>query len=340
MANNNAHHLINHVLFIIDKSGSMGSLTGGVIRLFDEQVEFLSKRSRETDQETRVSVFLFGSENECAIYDMDVLRVPSLNRVYRADGGRTALIDATIESITDLRLTPEKYGDHAFLTYVITDGYENCSRHTSKEILSLFEHIPNNWTVACLVPDNSGQESAINFGFLKENIALWECTDKGLSVASELIQKSTENFMSGRSKGVRKVTGGIFVKVDLSRIDKVAVTKNLSRIPFQNIWMGEVKADSPINSFVENVVKVPFVKGQGFYMLMKTETVQGYKEVCIRDKRNGNIYHGDEARKLLGLPDTDCKVKPEAIGDYDVYVQSTSSNRKLIKGTKFLYLLK
>ncbi len=136
------------------------------------------------------------------------------------------------------------------------------------------------------------------------------------------------------------MTGGVFVKVNMASIDKKSVQKNLTRIPFSDLWLGEVNADSPINVFVQNVVGVPFVKGKGFYMLMKAETVQSYKEICIRDKRNGNVYHGDEARKLIGLPDTDCKVKPEDVGDYDVYVQSTSNNRKLIKGTKFLYMLK
>lgn len=341
MVKNNAKNLVNHVLFIVDKSGSMSSLTQGVIRLFDQQVAFLEKKSRETDQETRVSVFLFGTSTECVIYDMDVLRLPSLNGFYRATDSSTSLIDAAVESITELRLTPEKYGDHAFLTYVITDGYENSSQRSGSELSKMLQKIPDNWTVACLVPDAHSKASAENFGFLSENIALWDCTDKGISAVSTLIQKTTDNFMIGRSKGIRKMTGGVFVKVDLANIDKKEVQSNLKRIPFSDLWIGDVNADAPIQVFVENVVKAPFVKGKGFYMLMKTETVQSYKEVCIRDKRNGNVYHGVEARKLIGLPDNaDCKVKPEAIGDYDVYVQSTSNNRKLIKGTKFLYMLK
>ncbi len=161
MINNNAHHLINHVLFIVDKSGSMSSLTrNGVIRLFDEQVAFLSKRSRETDQETHVALSSFLAPTPSAPF---MTWTFSGFRASRTSIGRHPRLRhswiSTIESITDLRLTPEKYGDHAFITYVITDGYENSSRKTGAELRQLFNKLPDNWTVACLVPDNQSKAS-------------------------------------------------------------------------------------------------------------------------------------------------------------------------------------
>lgn len=42
---------------------------------------------------------------------------------------------------------------------------------------------------------------------------------------------------------------------------------------------------------------------------------------------------------MIGLPDMAVRVKPDYNPDYSVYVQSTSINRKLIAGTKYLYLL-
>lgn len=41
---------------------------------------------------------------------------------------------------------------------------------------------------------------------------------------------------------------------------------------------------------------------------------------------------------MLGLPDFEVKVNPASYGQYDIFVQSTSVNRKLIKGTKLLVL--
>lgn len=80
------------------------------------------------DQETRVTVFQFDDVVECLVYDKDVLRLPSLRNIYGPARANTALIDATIKAVNELKETPERYGDHAFLCYVLTDGQENASR--------------------------------------------------------------------------------------------------------------------------------------------------------------------------------------------------------------------
>jgi hypothetical protein len=50
------------------------------------------------------------------------------------------------------------------------------------------------------------------------------------------------------------------------------------------------------------------------------------------------VYGGDQARDLLGLPrGQSIKLVPGRSGDYEVYVQSTSINRRLIPGTQVLY---
>jgi hypothetical protein len=98
-------HLINHVAFVVDRSGSMSDLKSKTIEVFDNQIKFLAKRSTELNQETRVSVYLFGSTVENVIFDMDVLRLPSLKELYKIEG-MTALIDATIQAISDLSSYP------------------------------------------------------------------------------------------------------------------------------------------------------------------------------------------------------------------------------------------
>jgi uncharacterized protein with von Willebrand factor type A (vWA) domain len=114
---------INHIAFVIDKSGSMSGIINQVVQVFDNQIQHLAARSRELNQETRVSVYLFDDRVECLLFDMDVMRMPSLASHYHASGG-TALIDSTLQALSDLSLTPQKYGDHAFLIYALTDGQE------------------------------------------------------------------------------------------------------------------------------------------------------------------------------------------------------------------------
>lgn len=106
-----------------------------------------------------------------------------------------------------------------------------------------------------------------------------------------------------------------------------------------------VEADCSIRDFVE-ANGIAFEKGRGFYELSKPETIQQYKEIILEDKKSGDMYSGGEVRKYLGLQPQRAaggeheKLRPQKTGEYIVYVQSTSVNRKLIGGTRFLYEVK
>jgi hypothetical protein len=72
-------------------------------------------------------------------------------------------------------------------------------------------------------------------------------------------------------------------------------------------------------------------------MLSKSETVQDYKDLIIEDKSNGNLYTGDNARSLLRLPaGGTIQLSPTMSNDYNVYVRSTSWNRKARKNGAIL----
>ena len=118
--------LINHVALVLDASTSMSHLRNKVVQVADEQIAYLARRSKELDQETRVTVYVFADEAECVIYDKDVLRLPSISQYYQP-GGMTALLSATLKSQRELAQTAQLYGDHSFLTFVLTDGQENAS---------------------------------------------------------------------------------------------------------------------------------------------------------------------------------------------------------------------
>ncbi|KAH7703066.1 von Willebrand factor type A [Aphelenchoides avenae] len=98
----------------------------------------------------------------------------------------------------------------------------------------------------------------------------------------------------------------------------------------------DVDHDVSIKNFVE-AQGVVFKKGRGFYEFTKTEMVQSYKEIILMDKNTGDMFEGAYARTLLGLPtNANAKISPENL-DYVVFIQSTSYNRKLVGGTRFLY---
>ncbi len=100
-----------------------------------------------------------------------------------------------------------------------------------------------------------------------------------------------------------------------------------------------VRNDTPIKDFVQRN-GLHFKVGRGFYEFTKPVVIQDYKEVIVQDKNTGDMYSGDEARRILGIPvGATAKVGPDKLTNFRGFVQSTSANRKLLSGTKFLYEL-
>ncbi|MGB6170089.1 MAG: vWA domain-containing protein [Geitlerinemataceae cyanobacterium] len=101
--------------------------------------------------------------------------------------------------------------------------------------------------------------------------------------------------------------------------------------------MLEVDRDISIKAFVlEN--GLAFKTGRGFYEFTKTETIQGKKEIILMDRSTGDLFEGEAAREILGLPmGTTVRIKPNNMEKSVVFVQSTSANRKLKENTRFLY---
>lgn len=327
---------INHIVFAIDKSGSMYPHESKVPEVFDAQIANLAKVSKELDQETRVTIYLFDHEIECVVYDTDVLRLPSLKGKYHANGG-TSLIDATSKVIDDLKLTPEIYGEHGYLVFVLSDGEDQHSKGKGSALAAKIKSLSENWTFAALVPDQRAIEQAAKYGFPKDNIMVWDvASSKGIDTVSSKMQQATRSYMQGRATGVRGTKTLFQINNNISTSE---VKSNLEELSPSEYTVIQVRKDSPIKEYVESWTKKPYVVGSGYYQLTKKETIQASKHILIRNTRNGKVYSGDAARQLLGLPDYDVKVEPTQLKDHEIFVNSTSVNRKLIQNTKFIVLI-
>lgn len=331
-----SQNYINHIALVLDASYSMKDRAEELIKVADAQIAYLAERSKQLDQETRITVYTFADKVECVIYDKDVLRLPSIREFYRP-AGWTALIDATIQSQDDLALTPEKYGDHAFLTYILTDGAENYSRHSPTSLQKRLTNMPDNWTVAVLVPDQRGVFEAKRFGFPKDNIATWDATtDQGVVEAGETIRRATETFMTMRKSGVRSST--TLFSTSIGDVNKNTIKEaKLKALPKNKYQLLDVDEAAPIREWVQGQ-GISYQLGIAFYQLTKRETIQPQKNIAVMEKKTNKIYTGAQARNLLGLPDNEVRVSPDFNPDFEVFVQSTSVNRKLVPNTKLLVL--
>ncbi|WP_328485210.1 vWA domain-containing protein [Streptomyces zaomyceticus] len=338
---------INHVALVLDGSSSMSHLSRKVVEVADQQIEYLARRSRELDQETRVTVYVFADKVECVIYDKDVLRMPSLKQLYRV-GGMTALLAAALKSQRELAQTAQLYGDHSFLTFVLTDGQENAShrcpdaptrnrRELVEAVAEMIATQEDNWTLAVLVPDQTGKREAMQGGFPKDNIAIWDATSaQGLEEAGQVIQEATEKFMVGRTKGIRG-SRAVF-STGAEAVNKATVeAAGLTPVEASKYQLIPVARDAAIREWVIESGHT-YRTGGAFYQLSKPEKIQARKQIAVLEKKTDQVYTGPQARTLLGLPDAEARVRPDQNDDFTIFVQSTSVNRKLVPNTRLLLM--
>jgi hypothetical protein len=274
--------------------------------------------------------------------------MPSLKQLYRT-GGMTALLAAALKSQRELAQTAQLYGDHSFLTFILTDGQENAShrcpdaparnqRELVEAVAEMIRTQEDNWTLAVLVPDQMGRREAMQCGFPKDNIAIWDATStQGLEEAGQVIQQATEKFMVGRAQGIRGSRSVFSTGSDAVNKDTIKAA-GLTAMDPSKYQLIPVAREAAIRDWVVECGHT-YRTGSAFYQLSKSEKIQPQKQIAVLEKKTDRVYTGPAARSLLGLPDVEVRVKPDHNDDYTIFVQSTSVNRKLVPNTRLLLML-
>ncbi|MHB8407760.1 MAG: VWA domain-containing protein [Acidiferrobacterales bacterium] len=329
---------VNRVMFVIDRSGSMNYLTNSSVKALNSNLATLRDQALKTGQRTEVSVTSFDTIVETVREVQDVVgcRDVSASEV-RARGG-TSLRDAIGFGIeTLLRRTTNPNEDVAFLLIALTDGQENSSKqYTVSGLKQLMGSVQatDRWTLSFLLPPGSKYNFVREFGVPEGNVQEWEQSERGVQEYERSNTVGLNSFYAGRTLGLNSTKA---FYTDTSSLTTKEVKQNLNDLSGQ-VKVIAVKSEGNIRDLVESKISGPMLKGGAFYELTKGEkNVQDYKQVLIRDRSTGKIYGGDEARDLLGLPKTNTKVIPGTHGNWDLFIQSTSVNRKLGRGTTLLY---
>lgn len=142
-----------------------------------------------------------------------------------------------------------------------------------------------------------------------------------------------------QNRGLQRIAQQI-LKKDLGIAYSVARADQLVPVNPSRFQVLNVDSEIAISDFVRNTGAL-YKKGKGFYSLTKAETIQENKEVVLVDKVTGDMFSGDEARNLIGVPfGQRDRINPRTLSaakDWNIFVQSTSINRKLMPKTQFLY---
>lgn len=352
---------INHVALVLDASGSMGGHARTLIRVTDNLIRDLALASEEKKQETRVSIYSFDDVVKNLVFDMDVMRLPSIADLYRI-GGMTALIDGVMQAQVDLATTSQIYGEHGFLTYVLTDGMENRSRlFQMGDLAAHLQHgmLPSrriagrtmlsgdaglrNASVAFLVPDAGGRAYVERLGAAPGNVLEWDTgTEKGVLDVGERIKTATTAYMDGRTRGV--VRSASVFDTSAATVNTASVQAALTPLAGDKFRLIPVAIDTEkirVDAFIRDVCGMEFRLGTVYYQWNKRETVQPQKRLAVVNKKTDQVFvgSGDEVRQMIGLPSLTIRDLPKGNPDWIIFVQSTAPNRNLVAHTKALVMM-
>ncbi|QIG70700.1 Von Willebrand factor type A domain-containing protein [Rhizobium phage RHph_I1_18] len=161
-----------------------------------------------------------------------------------------------------------------------------------------------------------------------------ESTERLEAYEQEIVSSGRMNRALDRSIGVMKQPRDARGRFVSSRF--ASTPDGLEPVPAGRFQILTVTDTQDIKGFVVDN-SLPFKIGRGFYEFTKKEEIQEKKEVVLRDRKTGDMYTGAQARNMIGLPfGQRGTIKPAEL-EYDIFVQSTSVNRKLIGGQRFLY---
>lgn len=333
--------------FATDHTGSMGSIRRQAARDYNSTIASVKASAEANNQDVVVSHVKIGHMGDSAphltIRNSSISALTPIDENnYDVSANSTRLFDSVVALVDELKRAPDANDANvAFAVMITTDGGNNDGRTTGTQLAKLIAELQSTdkWTFVFRVP-KGGYSELLRLGIPDGNIMVWDTTSaKGMETATTQNVQAMDQFFTARATG-QKATRSFYANLkDVTSEDvKAALTDVSTKV---TLWpVAESEHDMQIRDFVEKRLNgKPLKKGGAFYQLTKSEDkVQASKKICIRDKSTNAIYFGDAARQMMGMPKyDDVRLKPADLGNFDVFIQSTSVNRKVQKGSQILY---
>lgn len=192
---------VTELVFILDRSGSMGGLESDTIGGFNSLIE----KQKKQDGECFVSTVLFDNESE-VIHDRVKLAdiKPMTDKEYYVRGC-TALIDAiggAIHHIGNIHkyARPEDVPEHTMFV-ITTDGLENASRkYTSDEVKKMVERQKEEfgWEFLFIGANIDSVETAKHFGISEDRAVNYHADKPGTRVLYEAVAETVSCMRSNQ----------------------------------------------------------------------------------------------------------------------------------------------
>lgn len=345
--------LTTDFIFAVDASGSMGSFAGKVPVAVLSKIKAISEEATKTGlPQPNISILTFEDNR---LWRVKRVAANMVNNFEYRVGGSTPQFDAMGICIEEAMTWADfKNPNHSFVFEIVTDGAENSSgsrfcanpgsydRRPSTLLISLIDQViaTGKWTIAAQTPLGGKRKLMSQFRAIPpENIVEWEQTDAGFTRSVTTSNLAATSYTNSRGTYGTLSVSNYYVQPNLSAVTQADLNKltDLSH----KFKVHTVTHEAEIQPFIEGKTGNPYIFGSAYFQLSKKEKVGGDKEVLIRDKATKRIFGGDEARKLVGLPaaalNQDSKIEPGNHANFDIFLESRSPNRKLVRGSLVLH---
>lgn len=175
---------LTEIVFILDRSGSMMSLTDDTIGGFNSFVE----KQKNEPGEALLTTILFDDQYEILHNGVNLKEVQPITKDHYWARGMTAMYDAIGKTINEvghrLSETPEQYRPGKVIFVITTDGLENASREfTQARVKEMIQHQTEkyNWDFIFLGANIDSAQTASNIGIKADYAANYCATADGLS---------------------------------------------------------------------------------------------------------------------------------------------------------------
>lgn len=180
-----------HIVCILDRSGSMGSLAVEVINSFNH---FIQEQKAEPGK-AKLTLVLFDNEIK-TVYDRIKLKdVPELTSTEYYARGLTSLYDA-------IGTTLNRIEDDNVMVLIQTDGHENSSREYSQsDIKSLIEAKEDQgWDFTFLGANIDAADVGTGFGLSLDKTVQYAASNAGVSNAFVSMDASTKMYRNAKAE--------------------------------------------------------------------------------------------------------------------------------------------